>query len=485
MGIREVLFFRKSNLIIETTIRRAVKISSALTKDFLVYPFSSHFETDFIRNLFYEPDYREAMKQGFLQAAVREPNNREYLLKKQKQYFSQRNVYPGYYDKTLIQYLDYLNISYFRKTEDSGVSLYNLWKSSLNEDSIDKYWNSAKIIISDNDSSLLLATAEYIKEKEEAFTWYNFERSLKRKVPYNYIIQKNLELFYLNNYLSQYNLKVLTRLPHTNEILNREFNSIDIRLFEEFLRNLGILKQFYSLNLEHILDIRLNPIFKLFIEYYFKIIAISKNYSEATINICNLFIAYPNKRSNHRMEGQAKSVNLILSEIQIFIPYLINAIGELTEYKRNHNLEKTNLLIEDVRKEITSNNKKHESTMIDLAAKIERGISVHKKLEQDRIIELSLKEVLNVIENYFRNLKIKTSTLNIKSSYRITENLFDNILSNLKKVESPTEVEKLIVGDEMTSVLYLIKGDKVLSESNANVLLKKLNEKIIKSISKR
>jgi len=164
---------------------------------------------------------------------------------------------------------------------------------------------------------------------------------------------------------------------------------------------------------------------------------------------------------------------------------LINAIGELTEYKRNHNLEKTNLLIEDVRKEITSNNKKHESTMIDLAAKIERGISVHKKLEQDRIIELSLKEVLNVIENYFRNLKIKTSTLNIKSSYRITENLFDNILSNLKKVESPTEVEKLIVGDEMTSVLYLIKGDKVLSESNANVLLKKLNEKIIKSISKR
>jgi len=320
MGIREVLFFRKSNLIIETTIRRAVKISSALTKDFLVYPFSSHFETDFIRNLFYEPDYREAMKQGFLQAAVREPNNREYLLKKQKQYFSQRNVYPGYYDKTLIQYLDYLNISYFRKTEDSGVSLYNLWKSSLNEDSIDKYWNSAKIIISDNDSSLLLATAEYIKEKEEAFTWYNFERSLKRKVPYNYIIQKNLELFYLNNYLSQYNLKVLTRLPHTNEILNREFNSIDIRLFEEFLRNLGILKQFYSLNLEHILDIRLNPIFKLFIEYYFKIIAISKNYSEATINICNLFIAYPNKRSNHRMEGQAKSVNLILSEIQIFIP---------------------------------------------------------------------------------------------------------------------------------------------------------------------
>lgn len=266
-------------------LRRGLKASILLCKEFCIIPLGFYFESINTRQLLLENF--EFLQAGLLRVCIRETDIKEYIEKKQGQLKSFANsisTYQGFYSESIEKKIIAIDPVFIKRNVRVGdyciekwVTQHNFLTENNEGDMLNVYGDS--IEAQDLAKITIAIKKAAIETKNGAFVWQTVENKLKEIGMIDEGITTKLriyfEKYYYEAYLQEYDARILYDffiLDRGNDFyLKQEYTSItNYTWFYEYIKILGI-EQCIDLPSSEVIKLRYLPEFNQLMNVYVEI----------------------------------------------------------------------------------------------------------------------------------------------------------------------------------------------------------------------
>ncbi len=234
-------------------LRRGLKASILLCKEFCIIPLGFYFESLNTRRLLLENF--EFLQEGLLRVCIRETDIREYIEKKQgqlKEFADSISTYQGFYSESIEKRIIAIDPVYIKRNVRVGDYCIDKWVNQhylLTENNEGDMFNvyNGRIAPQDIAKNTTAIKKAAIETKNGAFVWRTIEYKLKEIGMVDEEIKMKLriyfEKYYYEAYLQEYDARILYDffiLDRGNDFyLKQNYPSIsNYAWFYEYIRTL-------------------------------------------------------------------------------------------------------------------------------------------------------------------------------------------------------------------------------------------------------